>query len=70
LSFFDYTKSKSQNQRSLLQGFLGKTEIGKLVNKQGTNTFRKMVPTIKRVGIGKEETAIPILIEKLKSNDQ
>jgi Spx/MgsR family transcriptional regulator len=57
--FIDYKKQKPT--ADLLEGFLEKTELGKLVNKQGT-TFRKMSDD-QKVALEKKETAIPILIE-------
>jgi Spx/MgsR family transcriptional regulator len=57
--FFDYKKQKPTAE--LLQGFLEKTEISKLVNKQGT-TFRKMSDAQKEA-LENQKSAIPILIE-------
>jgi Spx/MgsR family transcriptional regulator len=57
--FFDYKKQKPTAE--ILQGFLEKTEISKLVNKQGT-TFRKMSDAQKEA-LENQKSAIPILIE-------
>ena len=57
--FIDYKKQKPTVE--LLDGFLSKTTIASLVNKQGT-TYRKMDDSQKN-GLEKKETALPILIE-------
>lgn len=57
--FIDYKKQKPTTE--LLQGFLEKTELNKLVNKQGT-TFRKM-SDVQKVALEDQNSAIPILIE-------
>jgi len=57
--FFDYKKQKPTAE--LLQEFLEKIELSKLVNKQGT-TFRKMLDD-QKAALEKKETAIPILIQ-------
>ena len=57
--FIDYKKQKPTKE--LLKGFLEKTPLETLVNKQGT-TYRKMDDT-QKIALEKEETAIPILIE-------
>jgi Spx/MgsR family transcriptional regulator len=57
--FFDYKKQKPTAE--LLQGFLEKTELSKLVNKQGT-TFRKMSDDQKEA-LEDQKSAIPILVE-------
>lgn len=57
--FIDYKKQKPTQE--LLKGFLAKTPLETLVNKQGT-TYRKMDDS-QKVALEKTETAIPILIE-------
>jgi Spx/MgsR family transcriptional regulator len=57
--FTDYKKQKPTVE--LLEGFLAKTTLESLVNKQGT-TFRKMDDSQKNA-LEEEETALPILIE-------
>lgn len=57
--FIDYKKQKPSQE--LLNGFLAKTPLETLVNKQGT-TYRKMDEAQKAV-LEKVETALPILIE-------
>lgn len=57
--FIDYKKEKPSQE--LLEGFLAKTSLESLVNKQGT-TFRKMDDS-QKAALEKKETAIPILIE-------
>lgn len=57
--FIDYKKQKPTTE--LLQGFLEKTELSKLVNKQGI-TFRKMSDD-QKVALEMEITSIPILVE-------
>lgn len=57
--FIDYKKQKPTKE--LLKGFLEKTPLETLVNKQGT-TYRKMDDT-QKVALEKTETALPILIE-------
>ena len=57
--FFDYKKQKPTAE--LLHVFLEKTELSKLVNKQGT-TYRKMSDAQKEA-LEVQKSAIPILIE-------
>ncbi len=57
--FIDYKKQKPSQE--LLVGFLAKTPLDSLVNKQGT-TYRKMDDSQKSA-LEKVETALPILIE-------
>jgi Spx/MgsR family transcriptional regulator len=57
--FFDYKKKKPTQE--LLKGFLEKTTLESLVNKQGT-TYRKMDDS-QKADLEKAETAIPVLIE-------
>ncbi|MBA4301828.1 MAG: arsenate reductase [Cyclobacterium sp.] len=57
--FIDYKKQKPTQE--LLNGFLTKTPLETLVNKQGT-TYRKMDEALK-AALEKVETALPILIE-------
>jgi len=57
--FIDYKKQKPTED--LLEGFLEKTELSKLVNRQGT-TFRKMDDD-QKAALENGKTAIPILIE-------
>ena len=57
--FVDYKKTKPSPE--LLEGFLEKTSLESLVNKQGT-TYRKMDDS-QKVALEKQETAIPILVE-------
>jgi Spx/MgsR family transcriptional regulator len=57
--FFDYKKQKPTE--TLLKGFLNKTNLPTLVNKQGT-TYRKMTEE-QKAELEKEESAIPILTE-------
>ena len=57
--FIDYKKQKPTKE--LLNGFLSKTPLESLVNKQGT-TYRKM-DDVQKAALEKVETALPILIE-------
>lgn len=57
--FIDYKKQKPTQE--LLKGFLAKTPLETLVNKQGT-TYRKMDDS-QKVALEKTETALSILIE-------
>ena len=57
--FIDYKKQKPSPD--LLEGFLKKTSLESLVNRQGT-TFRKM-DDAQKVALEKKESAIPILVE-------
>lgn len=57
--FIDYKKQKPT--AALLIQFLDKTELGKLVNKQGT-TYRKMSDA-QKLALESSADAIPILIE-------
>jgi Spx/MgsR family transcriptional regulator len=57
--FIDYKKQKPS--QGLLEGFLTKTSLDSLVNKQGT-TYRKM-DDFQKSALEKKETALPILIE-------
>lgn len=57
--FIDYKKQKPTQE--LLSGFLAKTPLETLVNKQGT-TYRKM-DNSQKIALENTETAIPILIE-------
>jgi Spx/MgsR family transcriptional regulator len=59
---YEFTDDKKQKPTvELLEGFLAKTTLESLVNKQGT-TFRKMDDSQKNA-LEEEETALPILIE-------
>lgn len=58
--FFDYKKQKPTID--LLKGFLEKTDLGSLVNRKGM-TFRKVTEE-EKAALEKEETALPILVEK------
>lgn len=57
--FIDYKKQKPTED--LLKGFLKKTDLSTLVNKQGT-TYRKM-DEAQKAALENVETALPILIE-------
>ena len=57
--FIDYKKQKPTQE--LLEGFLAKTPLESLVNKQGT-TYRKMDDS-QKVQLEKKDTALPVLIE-------
>lgn len=57
--FLDYKKQKPTQE--LLSGFLAKTPLESLVNKQGT-TYRKMDDS-QKIALENAKTAIPILIE-------
>ncbi|OOG73171.1 Spx/MgsR family RNA polymerase-binding regulatory protein [Algoriphagus sp. A40] len=57
--FIDYKKQKPSQE--LMEGFLSRTSLDTLVNKQGT-TYRKMEDSQKKA-LEKAETAISILIE-------
>lgn len=57
--FIDYKKQKPTPE--LLTGFLEKTPLESLVNKQGTS-YRKMDDS-QKIALEKTDTAIPILIE-------
>ncbi|RIW17363.1 Spx/MgsR family RNA polymerase-binding regulatory protein [Algoriphagus lacus] len=57
--FIDYKKQKPTQE--LLEGFLAKTTLESLVNKQGT-TYRKMDDS-QKAALEKKETALPLLIE-------
>lgn len=57
--FIDFKKQKPTQE--LLNGFLTKTPLETLVNKQGT-TYRKMDEE-QKAALEKVETALPILIE-------
>lgn len=57
--FVDYKKEKPSPE--LLEGFVKKSSLVALVNKQGT-TYRKMDDS-QKVALEKKETAIPILVE-------
>lgn len=57
--FIDYKKQKPTQE--LLEGFLAKTTLESLVNKQGT-TYRKMDDS-QKAALEQKETALPLLIE-------
>lgn len=57
--FIDYKKQKPTQE--LLEGFLAKTPLETLVNKQGT-TYRKMDDP-QKAQLEKKDTALPLLIE-------
>lgn len=57
--FIDYKKQKPTQE--LLVGFLAKTTLESLVNKQGT-TYRKMDDS-QKAALEQKETALPLLIE-------
>lgn len=57
--FIDYKKQKPTKE--LLEGFLAKTPLESLVNKQGT-TYRKMDDS-QKAALETKETALPILID-------
>ena len=57
--FIDYKKQKPTQE--LLEGFLAKTSLESLVNKQGT-TYRKMDDS-QKAALEKKEFSLPILIE-------
>jgi Spx/MgsR family transcriptional regulator len=57
--FIDYKKRKPTQE--LLEGFLAKTSLESLVNKQGT-TYRKMDDS-QKAALEKKESALPLLIE-------
>lgn len=57
--FIDYKKQKPTQE--ILEGFLAKTTLESLVNKQGT-TYRKMDDS-QKAALEQKETALPLLIE-------
>jgi Spx/MgsR family transcriptional regulator len=57
--FIDYKKQKPTQE--LLSGFLAKTSLETLINKQGT-TYKKM-DDLQKVALENAKTAIPILID-------